>query len=105
MNKAMFAGIYIGFMKSGLQIERLENRDDGVVFLYSVPKSADEWDVHGKQMSGKHLASRIKYMLEDFGVKFADCRYRIRDEHWDKAKAAAAEKAAYKDMGYKRWQM
>jgi hypothetical protein len=39
------------------------------------------------------------------GMVFTDIRYHIRDEHWDKAKAEIAKRAAYKDMGYKDWQI
>ena len=56
-------------------------------------------------MSGKHLASRVKYTLEEMGMVFSDCRYGIRDECWTKDKAEFAKKMAYKDMGYKDWQI
>ena len=39
------------------------------------------------------------------GIVFAGCRYKTRDEYWDEDMAKLARKMAYKDMGYKDWQI
>lgn len=104
MGKMMGTAMYLTIMEEGVQIDRFDNTDNGIVFLFTVPKSSYQHDAHGKEMSGKHLASRVKHMYEDMGVKFADIRYGIRDEHWNELKAAAAKQAAYSHLGYKRWE-
>lgn len=96
--------MYVVWAEMGVQIDCFDDTEDGVIFLFSVPKTSYHYDANGKEMSGKHLASREKHTLEAMGMRFADIRYRIRDEHWDEAKAEAAKRAAYKDLGYKKWQ-
>ena len=106
MNNDMLGkAMLITYAQMGVQIDKFDNTDAGIIFLFTVPRSSWECDVNGKEMSGKHLASRVKHTLEDLGMVFADIRYAIRNEHWDKAKGEAAKTQAYQDMGYKKWQM
>lgn len=100
MGKAML----ITWASLGVQVDRFDDTDDGVIFLFTVPQSSYERGADGEEMSGKHLASRVKTTLEKMGMKFADIRYGIRDEYWDKTKAENAQKAVYKDLGYSKWQ-
>lgn len=104
-NNALGNAMLVTYAQMGVKIDRLEDTDDGIIFLFTVPKSSWEFDVHGKEMSGKHLASRVKETLEDMGMIFADIRYGIRNEHWDKTKGDAAKNEALTDMGYKKWQI
>ena len=100
LGKAMFIALY----QMGVQVDHFEDTDDGIIFLFSVPKTSYEHDANGKEMSGKHLASVIKLKYEVMGMRFADIRYGVRNEHWDKTKAEAAKKTAYRELGYKKWQ-
>ena len=104
-NDMMGKAMLITYAEMGVQIDKMEDTDDGIIFLFTVPKSSWEYDVKGREMSGKHLASRVKYTLEDLGMVFVDIRYHIRDEHWSREKADEAKQQAYKDMGYKKWQI
>ena len=106
MNSNMLAqAMLVTYAQMGVQIDRLEDTDDGIIFLFTVPKTSWEFDANGEEMSGKHLATRVRDTLKEMGMVFADIRYGIRREHWDKAKGDAAKNAALKDMGYKKWQI
>ena len=106
MSKNMIGeAMLITYAEMGVQIDRFENTDIGIILLFTVPKNSYHKDGNDIEMSGKHLASRIKYTLEKLGVVFADCRYGIRDEYWTEDMAKFAKKKAYKDMGYKDWQL
>ena len=106
MNNNMIGqAMLITYAELGVQIDRFDNTDAGIVMLFSVPKNSYHKDAKDIEMSGKHLASRVKRTLEEMGVVFADCRCRIRDELWTNAKAELAKRMAYKDMGYKDWQI
>lgn len=104
-NIALGNAMLITYAQMGVKIDRLEDTDDGIIFLFTVPKYSWEFDAHGKEMSGKHLASRVKETLEEMGMVFVDIRYGIRNEHWDKTKGDAAKNEALKDMCYKKWQI
>ena len=95
----------ITYAEMGVVIDKFEDVDDGVILLFTVPKSSYNIDTKGEQMAGKHLAYMVKTTLEEMGMVFADIRYHIRDEYWDKTKAETAKRTAYKDMGYKDWQI
>jgi hypothetical protein len=104
MSNNMFGqAMLITYAEMGVQIDRFDNTDAGVVLLFTVPKHSYHKGINDIEMSGKHLASRVKHTLEKMGVIFADCRYGIRDEYWNENKAEIAKKMAYKDMGYKDW--
>lgn len=106
MNNGMLGqAMLITYAEMGVVIDKFEDTDAGIVLLFTVPKSSYHIGANNREMSGKHLASRVKTTLEEMGMVFADIRYRIRDEHWDKTKAEIAKRAAYKDMGYKDWQI
>ena len=106
MNNAILSkAMLITYAELGVYIDKLDNKDAGIVLLFSVPKNSYHKGLHDVEMSGKHLASRVKKTLEEMGVVFADCRCKIRDEYWDKDKAQQAKKMAYKTMGYKDWQI
>ena len=92
-------------MELGVQVHRFDNTDTGIVLLFSVPKSSYHRGADSIEMSDKHLAQRVKRTLEEMGMVFADCRYKTRDEHWNEDKVKLAKKMAYKDMGYKDWQI
>lgn len=104
-NGVLGRAMLITYAEMGVVIDKFGDIDEGVILLFTVPKSSYQLDAKGEQMAGKHLASRVKHTLEDMGMAFSDIRYHIRDEHWDTAKAEAAKRAAYKDMGYKDWQI
>lgn len=104
-NNTLGKAMLITYAQMGVKIDRFEDTDDGIIFLFTVPKTSWEFDANGKEMSGKHLASRVKETLEEMGMVFADIRYGIRNERWDKTKADAAKNEALKDMGYKKWQI
>lgn len=93
---------YAGF---GVQIDRFDDTDTGIIFLFSVPKNSYRKNADNIEMSGRHLALRVKQTLEDMGVVFADCRYKVRDEYWNEDMEKSAMKTACKDMGYKDWQI
>jgi len=101
MGKAML----VTYAEMGVVIDKFDDVDEGVILLFTVPKSSYHIGAKGVEMSGRHLASRVKQTLEEMGMVFTDIRYHIRDEHWDATKAEIAKRAAYKDMGYKDWQI
>ena len=104
-NNLIGQAMLITFAEMGVQIDRFDNTDEGIVLLFSVPKSSYRIGVNDNEMSGEHLAKRVKKLMKATGVVFADCRYKTRDEDWTKDKAEFAKKMAYKDMGYKDWQI
>lgn len=104
-NNMMGQAMLIAYAELGVQIDKFDNTDAGIVLLFSVPKSSYHKGANYIEMSGKYLASRVKTTLEEMGVVFADCRCKIRDEYWNEDMAKSARKMAYKDMGYKDWQI
>ena len=106
MNNNMIGqAMLITYAELGVQIDRFDNTDTGIVLLFSVPKSSYHKDANNIEMSGKHLAQRVKHTLVEMGIVFADCRYKTRDEYWSEDMAKFAKRMAYKDMGYKDWQI
>lgn len=101
----MGQAMLIAYAELGVKIDRFDNTDTGIILLFTVPKSSYHKDVNNVEMSGKYLASRVKHTLEETGVVFVDCRCKIRDEYWSEDNAKFAKKMAYKDMGYKDWQI
>ena len=104
-NNMMGQAMLITYAELGVQIDKFDNTDAGIVLLFSVPKSSYHKDANDIEMSGKHLAKRVRKTLEEMGMVFADCRCKIRDEYWNEDMAKSARKMAYKDMGYKDWQI
>jgi hypothetical protein len=104
-DKLMGQAMLITYAEMDVVIDKFDDVDEGVILLFTVPKTSYQVDANEREMAGKHLASRVKQTLESMGMIFADCRYAIRDEHWTKDKATAARRMAYKDMGYKDWQI
>ena len=105
MNSMISKAILITYAKMGVRIDMMDNTDTGIIFLFTVPKNSYHKDANGIEMSGKHLASRVKHTLEEMGIVFADCRYGIRDEHWDEAKAEHNKNLALEAaVNYKKWQ-
>lgn len=105
MNNMIGQAILISYAGYGIQIHKFDNTDEGIILLFSVPKSSYHKGANGIEMSGKYLAQRVKRTLEEMGLVFADCRYKTRDEHWNEDMAKIASEMAYKDMGYKDWQI
>lgn len=105
MNNMMGQAMLITYAEMGVVIDKFDNTDAGIILLFTVPKNSYLIGANSVEMSGKHLASRVKHTLEEMGMVFADCRYHIRDEYWDEGMAKTAKKMAYKDMGYKDWQI
>ena len=105
IDDTMSQAILATYARYGIQIDKVDNTDAGIIMLFSVPKNSYHKGKDDVEMAGKHLAKRIKHTLEEMGVVFADCRFKTRDEFWSKDKADYAEKMAYKDMGYKDWQI
>lgn len=103
-NNLIGKAMLITYAEMGVQIDRFENTDRGVILLFTVPKKSYQ-KFNNTEMAGKHLASRIKHTLEKMGVIFADCRYGIRDVTWSENDAEIAKRMAYKNMGYKDWQI
>ena len=78
----------------GVIVDHYEPTDDGLIFYMSVPKTSYKCE------GGKEIAKAVKQCLKALGVKFADCRYKIRDEHWTAEKAALAVIEAKKQVDY-----
>lgn len=104
-NNMLGQAMLITFAELGVRIDKLDNTDKGIVLLFTVPKNSYHKNVDNIEMSGKNLASIMKHKLEGMGIVFADCRCKIRDEYWDEEKSKFARRMAYKDMGYKDWQI
>lgn len=104
-NNMIGQAMIITYAEMGVQIDKFDNTDAGVILLFTVPKNSYLKGIHNIEMSGKHLASRVKTTLEEMGMVFTDCRYHIRDEYWSEDMAKLAKKMAYKNIGYKDWQM
>ena len=101
----MGQAMLITYAELGVQIDKFDNTDAEIILLFSVPKNSYHKGANGIEMSGKYLAQRVKKTLEEMGIVFADCRYKTRDEYWNEDMAKLARKMAYKDMGYKDWQI
>ena len=104
-NDMMGQAMLITYAGYGVQIDKFDNTDAGIVLLFSVPRNSYRKDVDNIEMSDRHLATRVKQTLEDMGVVFADCKYKVRNEYWNEDMEKSAMKTAYKDMGYKDWQI
>ena len=93
-HSAMGKAMLIVWAGLGVEIERAEpiEGSGGILCYFSVPKSSFKCDAHSIEMSGKHLASKFKHTLEEMGIKFDDCQYRIRNENWTEADRERAEK-------------
>lgn len=85
---------WIAMAEMGVIVDRYEQTDDGLIFYMSVPKTSYECE------GGKEIARAVKRCLTQLGVKFADCRYKVRDEHWTAEKAALAVIEAKEIVGY-----
>ena len=106
MNNNMISqAMLLTYAKLGVQIDKFDNTDEGIILLFSVPKNSYHKGVNNIEMSGKYLAQRVKQTLTEMGVVFTDCRYKTRNEYWDEQMAETAKKMLYKDMGYKEWQI
>lgn len=86
MNSLMAKGIVLGMASMGVIIDKLENDDNGIILYFSVPKTSTHINAKGEQMAGKVLARRIKETLSELGFKFSICKFKIRDEDWNKSK-------------------
>ena len=104
-NNMMSKVMLITYAELGVQITKFDNTDTGIVLYFTVPKGSYHKNANNIEMSGKHLASRVKHTLEEMGMIFAICKYKVRDEYWNEDMASLARKMAYKDMGYKDWQI
>lgn len=91
---AMSKTMMIVWAGLGVEIEDAGpvHNSNAVYCYFSVPKSSFHVDANGKEMSGKHLASRFKATLEEMGIEFSDIRYRIREEYWTEEDRERAEK-------------
>ena len=98
-NSLMAKGMLITFAELGVKIDKFDETDRGVILYMSVPKTSYEQAEHGDAAVGGALATKVKKMLSMLGTKFADCRYKIRDEHLTKEMAEMAKIEAKKDMG------
>lgn len=95
MNKDLIGkAAWITMAATGVIVDRYEHTDNGLILYMSVPKTSYEFG------SGEIIAKTTKRCLSKIGVKFADCRYKIRDEHWTKEKELVAEREAKQYVGY-----
>ena len=96
MNRALMI-VWAGL---GIEIEDAgpAGNSDAIYCHFSVPKSSFHLGANGKEMSGKHLASRFKTTLEEMGLEFSDIRYRIREEHWTEDDGKCAEDAMRENL-------
>lgn len=95
MNKDLIGkAAWITMAEMGVIVDRYGQTDNGLIFYMSVPKTSYECE------GGKEIARAVKRCLTQLGVKFADCRYKIRDEHWTAEKAALAVIEAKKLVDY-----
>ena len=101
MNNNMIKGMIITYAEMGIVVDDFDNTDEGVILLFTVPNSSYHIDANNIEMSGKHLASRVKKTLEEMGVVFKDIRYSIRNEHWDEMKAKEAKQKHIKILDIK----
>jgi len=104
-NNLIGQAMFIVFSEFGVIFDKIDNTDAGVIMRFTVPKSSYCKDAHDFEMSGKHLASVVKHKLEDMKIIFSDIRYHIREEDWTREKANIARRNAYKELGYKNWQI
>lgn len=105
MNNQLGEAMLATYAELGVQIDRFDNTDAGVILYFSVPFSSWHLNTERQEMAGPVLAKRVKETLQGMGVVFATCKYKIRNEHWTEDKSKEARRIAYKDMGYKDWQM
>lgn len=105
MNDYLGTTMLATYAELGVQIDRFDNTDKGVVLYFSVPFSSWQLNAERQEMAGPVLAKRVKETLQEMGIVFATCKYKIRNEHWTKDKAKEARQIAYKNMGYKDWQL
>ena len=105
MNDYLGTAMLATYAELGVQIDRFDNTDKGVVLYFYVPFSSWHLNAERQEMAGPVLAKRVKETLQEMGIVFATCKYKIRNEHWTKDKAKEARQIAYKNMGYKDWQL
>ena len=103
MNDYLGTAMLASYANMGVQIDKFDNTDEGIILYFSVPRRSYHRNANDIEMSDNFLAARVKRTLEDMGVVFATCKYKTRDEEWTKEKAKAAEHMAYKNIGYKDW--
>lgn len=99
MNYIMMAkAMLITYAELGVQIDKFQGTDTGTILLFTVPKSSYHKDANNIEMSGKHLARRVKETLEEMGVLFLACKYKVRDEYWTESMANSAKANTYKNL-------
>lgn len=85
--------LWLTLADTGVEVERYEPTDNGLIFYISVPSRTYEG------ISSADLARGAKTLLQRYGITFYDFRYRVRNEEWTFTKAAMAVAKQRDDLG------
>lgn len=74
-SRDVLIGMLIGWASFGIKLDKVDDSGRSTVIYITVPEHSEEHDVNGDEMSGRHLAKRIKETLPEstqveFIVKF-----------------------------------
>ena len=74
-SRDVLIGMLIGWASFGIRLDKVDDSTRPTTIYITVPEHSEEHDVDGNEMSGSHLAKRIKETLQEstkgeFIVKF-----------------------------------
>ena len=74
-SRDVLIGMLIGWASFGIRLDKVDDSTRPTTIYITVPEHSEEHDVDGNEMSGSHLAKRIKETLQEstkveFVVKF-----------------------------------
>ena len=91
--------IILGLAEIGVQIEKLDEREDAVRIFISVPEHSEERNDDGVEMAGNVLARALRRKMKAFIRKELVLFCRIRkDDSWTKRKGILAEEEMKKKL-------
>lgn len=74
-SRDVLIGMLLGWASFGIKLDKVDDSGRSTVIYITVPEHSEEHDVDDNEMSGSHLAKRIKETLQEstkveFIVKF-----------------------------------
>lgn len=74
-SRDLLVAMLLGWASFGIKLDKVDDSGRPTVVYITVPEHSEEYDVNGDEMSGSHLAKRIKETLQEstkveFIVKF-----------------------------------
>ena len=92
-SRDVLIGMLIGWASFGVKLDKVDDSGRPTVIYITVPEHSEEYDVNGDEMSGRHLAKRIKEILpESTNVEFI-VKFKInKGQMWTKENSRQALK-------------